>query len=516
MRFLLMVSVATIGCATAPARVADLAPSPPADAVVTLLHLNDVYEITPIEGGRAGGLARVATVRQRLLRERGQVLTTLGGDFMSPSALGTARVDGEALAGRQMVAVLNAMGLDWATLGNHEFDIAERLFQARVRESRFRYVISNVTDTAGVPLSGTVPRAIVRVATRGGRVITLGLVGTLLPATRAPWVRYQDQWAAVRREVQRLRDSVDAVIAITHQYYYEDDRLASEVDGIDVIVGGHEHDNFLLRRGARRTPIVKADGNARSAQVVTLHFGARGTRPVVTTELVPITDSIPEDPTVRAEVERWLDVAFAGYIRDGFAPRELVATIPEPLDARESVMRARPTNMTELMLAAMRREAPAAEIGIFNAGSIRIDDVVPAGPVTQYDVIRILPFGGPLATVRVTGRLIARTLLTGSRNVGIGGFLHTYGAVVQGDQVMVNGQPIDPDRVYTVVTTDFLLTGREANLPFFVFPAPEVTDRRNLRDVRVPLMEEMRARWGARGGPGGTAQAGGPKGRGSG
>ena len=497
-RILTWVTLAGVmACARGPATLASVAPAPPTEAAITILHFNDVYEITPVEGGKVGGLARIATLRQRLLRERGQVLTTLGGDFLSPSALGTARVNGEILAGRQMVAVLNAVGLDWTTVGNHEFDIAERLFRARVLESKFRYVISNVTDTTGVPFPGTVPSAVVRVPTRSGRVITLGLVGTLLPANRADWVRYQDQYAAVRREVARLRDSVDAVVALTHEYYYEDDRLASEVSGIDVVLGGHEHDNFVLRRGARLTPIVKADGNARSAQVVTLYFGRAGSRPVVTTELVPVTDAIPEDPAVKREVEQWLDLAFAGYIRDGFAPRALVVTLPEPLDAREASIRSRSTSMTDLMLAAMQREAPDAEIGIFNAGSLRIDDVVPAGPLTQYDVIRILPFGGPLVRVTVTGRLIARTLLTGTRNIGIGGYLHVYGAAVAGDQVMIRGQPIDPERTYSVVTTDFLLTGREANLPFFTETNPDITARRNLRDVRLPLIEELQARFGA-------------------
>ncbi|MGQ0647870.1 MAG: bifunctional metallophosphatase/5'-nucleotidase [Gemmatimonadaceae bacterium] len=491
-RFALFALVA-LACTRGPAKLPPLTPPPPTEASVTILHFNDVYEITPVEGGRSGGLARVATIRQRLLAERGQVLTTLGGDFLSPSALGTARVDGQLLAGKHMVAVLNALGLDWTTLGNHEFDIAESLFRARVAESKFRYVISNVTDTAGLSFPGTVPHAVVEIPVKG-RTIRLGLVGTLLPATRAPWVRYQDQYQAVAREVARLRDSVDAVIALTHQYYYEDDRLASEVDGLDAILGGHEHDNFLIRRGRHLTPIVKSDGNARSVQVVTLHFGTRGSRPVVTTELVPITDAIPEDPTVKREVDRWIDLAFAGYMRDGFQPRELVATLTEPLDARESSIRARPTNMTELLLAALKREAPDTEVGVFNAGSLRIDDVVPAGPITQYDIIRILPFGGPLVRVDVTGRVLAQTLLAGRRNVGIGGYLHFYGAEVIGDQVRVAGRPIEPDRKYAVVTTDFMLTGREANMPFFSASNPEITGRRDLRDVRVPLIEELKAR----------------------
>lgn len=494
---LLALLASAVACARGPAALPSLVPPPPTGAAVTILHFNDVYEITPVEGGRSGGLARVATIRQRLLAERGQVLTTLGGDFVSPSALGTARVDGQPLAGRQMVAVLNAVGLDWTTLGNHEFDIAEPQLRARIQESKFRYVISNVTDTAGVLFPGTVRSAVVRIPVQG-RTVTLGLVGTLLPAMRVPWARYEDQYEAVRREVASLRDTVDAVVAITHQYYYEDDRLASEVDGIDVILGGHEHDNFLLRRGRHLTPIVKADGNVRSVQVVTLHFGAAGTRPVVTTELVPITDATPEDPRVKQEVEHWLGQAFAGYERAGFRPRELVATVPEALDARESSIRARSTNMTELMLAALRREAPDAEVGIFNSGSVRIDDVVPAGPLTQYDIIRILPFGGPLVRVNVTGSVLAQTLMAGRRNVGIGGFLHAYGAEVRGDQVLVGGQPIDPERTYSVVTTDFMLTGREANMPFFSMSNPGITGRRDLRDVRVPLIEELKARYPSR------------------
>jgi 5'-nucleotidase len=239
---------------------------------------------------------------------------------------------------------------------------------------------------------------------------------------------------------------------------------------------------------------VKSDGNVRSVQLVTLNFGAPGSRPVVTTELVPITDAIEEDPAVKGEVERWLNLAFAGYIRDGFSPRELVATIAEPLDAREASIRARSTNMTDLMLAAMKREAPDAQVGLFNAGSLRIDDVVPAGPVTQYDIIRILPFGGPLVRVDVSGRVLAQAVSIGRRNFGIGGYIHTFGATVGNEGVLVNGQPVDPARMYRVVTTDFLLTGREANLAFFSRTNPEITNEVKLRDVRLPLIDELKAR----------------------
>ena len=89
-----------------------------------------------------------------LERARSPVLMTLGGDYLSPSAIGTAVVDGQPLAGRQMVDVLNHVGVDWAVLGNHEFDVSETAFRARLAESRFRVVSSNVSDVNGQPFAG--------------------------------------------------------------------------------------------------------------------------------------------------------------------------------------------------------------------------------------------------------------------------------------------------------------------------------------------------------------------------
>src|ERR1051325_4592573 len=71
-------------------------------AVVTILHFNDVYEINAVEGGRAGGLSRVATTLKQLRRQHSPVLSVLAGDYLSPSAIGTAVVDGQTLSGRQM------------------------------------------------------------------------------------------------------------------------------------------------------------------------------------------------------------------------------------------------------------------------------------------------------------------------------------------------------------------------------------------------------------------------------
>ena len=140
-------AVATSGCASAPAR--PKAPVSGSTVEVDILQINDVYEIGPVEGGKRGGLARVATIRKRLLAENPNTFTVLAGDFVSPSALGTAKVDGQTLAGQQMVAVLNAMGLDLVTFGNHEFDLKEDQLLARLGESRFAWTSANVTRASG-------------------------------------------------------------------------------------------------------------------------------------------------------------------------------------------------------------------------------------------------------------------------------------------------------------------------------------------------------------------------------
>ncbi|MFQ4142996.1 hypothetical protein [Chlorogloeopsis sp. ULAP02] len=103
---------------------------------INLLQLNDIYEITPVEGGTRGGLARVATLRKQLYQANSRTYTFLAGDAFSPSALGTAKINGIPLAGQQMVAVMNALGFDYATFGNHEFDLPENLFYERLKVLR--------------------------------------------------------------------------------------------------------------------------------------------------------------------------------------------------------------------------------------------------------------------------------------------------------------------------------------------------------------------------------------------
>ena len=163
----------------------------------------------------------------------------------------------------------------------------------------------------------------------------VGLVGVVIPSNPQPWVRYTDPLASLRQHAAMIRDSVDILIGLTHLSVAQDQRVAEEIPSIDVILGGHEHENYLLQRGPNFTPIIKGDANVRTVAVVRIEPATRGTRPRITSTLIPITDAMRSDSAVNVEVQRWIDAAFAGYRSQGFAPEQLVATLRAPLDGRE-------------------------------------------------------------------------------------------------------------------------------------------------------------------------------------
>lgn len=477
----------------------------PVDSVVTvaLLQINDVYEITPIEGGRYGGMARVATVRKRLLDETPHVYTVLAGDFLSPSALGTARVNGQRLQGRQMVAVLNALGLDLATFGNHEFDLAEADFRARLAESRFGYVSANVLDAPSRRPFARVP--LDTVVTFDSRVgpLRVAFTGVTLGATVKPYVAYTEPFAALSAALGRLAvRQPHARVAITHQALADDLDAAARLGGggqYDLLIGGHEHENILVKRGPHLTPLAKADANVRTVYVHRLRLHPRLGLLRIDHDLVTVDASIPDDPALAAEVQRWVEAGYAGFRADGFEPTSIVTTLPIPLDGREASVRNRPTELATLIAEAFFRDAVQdgrVDAAVFNSGSIRVDDVLPVGPMTEYDVIRVLPFGGSVQTAEVRGATLDSVLTAGVRNVGSGGFLQTHGIGGAPGAWTVAGQRLDPRRTYRIATSDFLVSGREANLGFFAPTNPNVRVAATHRDVRRALLVELRRRFG--------------------
>ena len=458
-----------------------------ATPVITIAHINDVYELEPIEGGAYGGMARVATVFDRL-RRAGPFLTTLGGDFLSPSAIGTARVDGDALMGRQMVDVLNQIGLGYATLGNHEFDIPEASFRQRMIEAKFRVIASNVTDAVGLPFHNTVDMAIVPVKV-GGRTVRIGMFGLVLDYNRRPWVKYLPVIETAREKVAAMGGKADIIIGLTHMAAADDVKLVESIPQIDLVLGGHEHENWYVRRGTSFTPIVKADANARSIAVITMRV-PQGQRPDISVRFDLVNSSFPMQPRAQLLVKRWMDAGLDALRKDGFSPAAVVATTTVALDGRDTTVRHRPGQLTTLIATAIKRETDA-DLAVLNGGTIRIDDILPPGPIRQYDIFRLLPFGGTVVRATMDGAMLKRVLDIGQLNAGTGGYLHPVGAELEKDGWVVNGKPLDPAAKYSMGMPEFMLTGLETRLNFLKRDNPELSDVRVFRDLRRVVMDEL-------------------------
>lgn len=458
-----------------------------------ILQVNDVYEITPVSG--EGGLARLATLKKQLLAENPNTYMVLSGDLFSPSALGTAKVDGVRLSGKQIVDSFNYAGLDFATLGNHEFDVKENEFLQRLAESKALWIVSNATNPQGQLFPHTVENHILTVVDSDQEVAKVGMFGVLLNSNPKEYVKYTDAFTTAAEEVTKLDPQTDMIVAITHLSVAQDRQLASQQPNINIILGGHEHENMAVEVGAGLPTIYKADANARSAYIhrITYHLDTK--KVDINSELKRLTADIPDDPEVAKVVSNWVKIAYDGFRKDGFESEMVVADMPIPLDGLENSVRNRPTELTKLLAETMRLTIPKSEIAIFNGGSIRIDDVLPAGQITQYDVIRILPFGGTAVGVDIKGRLLQRILGAGRNNAGAGGYLQTAGITLVNKIWLINDQPLEADRTYHAVVNDFLLTGKEGGLSFFNRNNPNLKVTMEGPDLRQAFIKEVQRRY---------------------
>src|SRR5918997_4123466 len=167
---------------------------------VTLLQVNDVYQISPVDKGKRGGLARLATLRKIVLEESPHTLYLLAGDTLGPS------VASNIFKGRQMIAAWNATGLDYAALGNHEFDFGDAILRERMRESKFTWLGSNVFDRKTGKLFGDMPPFVVR-EFGGVKVGLFGLLTVDTKQTSSPGadVEFRDPCLTAQEMTKQLR-----------------------------------------------------------------------------------------------------------------------------------------------------------------------------------------------------------------------------------------------------------------------------------------------------------------------
>ncbi len=462
--------------------------SPRRESQLTLLQINDVYSTVPING--SGGLARVATLKQQLSQNGHPVIMLLAGDFLSPS------VASSVFKGEQMVATLNAAGLDYATLGNHEFDFGIDVLKQRMAESRFTWVVSNVLDANGHAIGSSVPYVVRQIG-----ALKVGIIGlcittsTIAPAWRGQFRLLDPAQTAAKYLPILKQQGANVIVALTHLGFAEDRALAARFPDIDVIVGGHEH--YPLTTAERHTLISKAGSDARF--VARIDF-RRSTGPQPTLErffeLVPITTAIADDPATAA-------VADSFERRLGSELDTVVGSTTTPLDATERRL-VEETALGNLIADALRADVNA-DIGLSNAGGARGSRVYPAGPLTRRTLLSIHPFGNVVCKIAVSGRVLLDALNHGVAKLpaGAGQFPQVSGVTMKVDaaqpagsrvrDVVVGGAPLGLDKRYTVALPDYVMNGGDG---YSMFAGQQVLIDPQSGDLVVLALEKYVAATG--------------------
>ena len=400
-------------------------PKPPAPVnPVRFLSINDVYVADTLPDGN-GGMARLATLKQRIQRE-GPVLFVLAGDFLSPSLLS------RWYNGRQMVEALNAAGLDYATFGNHEFDLPKDELLLRLSEMKFRMISTNCVQADGSPFPGVLPWDTTNV--NGQRI---GIFGLTLPGNYRSYVRCESPDSAARVAIDTLTAlKMDMIVAITHQALENDIALLNSEGNLDLILGGHEHEAHTIAVGSRY--VLKADADAVSTQFATL-WGARNEWRQAP-RLLDVKPSLQPDTAVSAVVKQWSD-----SLVKRLGPDNQVGVVMEPLDATSLALQTRETNFGDIVADAIR-SGTGADVGLMNGGGLRYDGIIPKGPITSYMVESVFLFadGTPIITVSISGSRLRDILENAysSRNYGAGGFLQVSGIRFTVDRTRPDGSRV--------------------------------------------------------------------------
>lgn len=446
------------------------APSNDGKIDITILHINDVYEIAPLEGGKIGGMARLATLRKQLKQKNSNTFTVHAGDFLNPSLIGTLELNGEGIRGRQMIEAMNMAGVDLATFGNHEFDLKEADLQKRLNESAFSWTSANCLQNKQGLLSpfyiekagskNVIPETFTYVAQDAdGTQIKIGFFSVTLPSNPQDYVHYEDIFEEAKKAYQALSGTCDVVLGLTHLEIGQDLQVAKMLPGVPLIMGGHEHDNMFHKVG--NSYVAKADANVKSAYVHHLSFDHKTKATSIQSELVMLDEKIDFDPQVAALVDRWNKILLTSIVKIVPNPTEIIYTAPQPLDGRESSIRNQQTNLGEVITQAMlMASSEGAVAAIQNSGSIRIDDQI-SGAVTPVDIFRALPYGGEIFDVELTGQLLKAVLDYGLTKKGSGAYLQ-WGNISWDAPTttwMINKKALDPGKNYKIMLNDYLMKG---------------------------------------------------------
>ncbi|WP_136439536.1 bifunctional metallophosphatase/5'-nucleotidase [Pacificoceanicola onchidii] len=454
-----------------------------ADYSLTILHTNDFHDrFEPIskydstcraednaEGKCFGGIARMVTaINDAKAAAPGDVLLLDAGDMFQGSLFFTQY--GGALAAEFM----NALDYDAMAVGNHEFDKGPEGLSDFLDLVEFPVLSANIDVSQNNMLAGRVAKSVV-LEPGGQKIGVISVLAEDTAETSSPGetVIFSSIVSAAQAEVDALTaDGVNKIILLTHVGLPADKRLADEVSGVDLIIGGHSHTllgDMERAKGPYPTiqndvPILQAYAYGKYLGEVNVTFDDDGNLTALTGAPKLLDASVAEDAATVARVAE-----LAQPLEEMRA--KVVAETAEAIEGDRSVCRAVECPMGNLVADAMldRVKDQGIEIAIQNGGGLRAS--IDAGEVTMGEVLTVLPFQNTLSTFEVSGATIVAALENGVSQMeeGAGRFPQVAGMSYTVDPsaeagsrisgVMVGGAPIDMEKVYGVVSNNYVRNG---------------------------------------------------------
>ena len=468
---------------------------------LTIMHTNDTHASLDEVAKRATAVKNVrAENPEALLLDAGDVFT---GTLYFNEFLGQADLE-----------FMNYMQYDAMTFGNHEFDLGSspeghQALVDFVEGAMFTFVSSNVDFSkdekftglfsdlvSSEPENGKIYNGIIK-EVEGEQVGIFGLTTADTVGISSPGdIEFEDYLEEAEKAVQAFENQgVDKIVAITHIGFDDnpavdnDLELAAQVDGVDVIVGGHSHtvleEPVIVETnefGEAKDPTVivqTGNGNANLGQL-DVEFDENGVIVAQSGELIPVSEQA-EDPTAALMLQKYKEQV------EEVSGEEIGVTLEEPLtnpragdegnETGESVRKNETilgNIITDGMLRAAKDYDENVMMALQNGGGIRAP--IDAGPVTVGEVITVLPFGNTLAIADVTGAELkeAFEISVGNYPSENGGFLHVAGGKVEFDASEPAGNrvvsvayetadgsfvEVEDDQTYTIATNAFTAKG---------------------------------------------------------
>ena len=496
---------------------------------LSIMHTNDTH-------AALDNMPKTVTAVKEVREEKPNALLLNAGDVF------TGTLYFNEFQGNADLALMNLMGYDAMTFGNHEFDLGSSAEGHQglvdfITGAKFPFVSANVdfakddkftgifneSITAEVA-NGEIYNGIIK-EVKGEKVGIFGLTTEETKELSSPGsIAFEDYIAEAEKAVDAFEEQgVNKIIALTHIGYDDnalidnDLVLAEEVEGIDVIVGGHSHtvlaQPVVVDEDATPTVIVQT-GNANSnLGVLDVEFDGNGVVVEHAGELIAIGGQT-EDPEAAA-----LLAPYKTQVNE-VAQKEIGVTTSVELenprtngDNTAPSVRKNETILGNLITDGMLIKAKEFTgknviMALQNGGGIRA--AIDAGPITVGEVITVLPFANTLATMEVTGAELKEAFeISFSKYPGEnGGFLHVSGGKVEFDSTKPakervvsvkyldqNGEYVEvqDDETYIIATNAFTAKGGDGYDVFAnAYEEGRVTDLglsdwENFRDHLVSL-----------------------------